>query len=596
MPLTVDLRIAPGDPLITRTAAYILQKHRAALPDLGQVAVLLPDQTGCAQFRSQLLEQLALINTPSVIPPWCGTFREWARYHIAPTRTLISEQSRRLLFIEALEHHSHLFREENKWQVTLALLTLFDELNLQQITITENSADWEQRIQLAYGLDNAHTHLQQEASLVHTLWHAWHQQLDASQQVDNSLAYVEALVNIASNDNHDGTHYYFLTTAGYTSAELSCIELLQQQQRCSVIDFDASIKSELPAWNFIQNTFEHTAGPLLSRADKLQSQARLPFSVYLAASADKETRAIDVQIRQWLLAGCNSIGVVCEDRKLSRRLRALLERAHVPLDDMAGWSLATTSAAAVLERWLECIETDFDYRAFLDVIKSHFISSGDHEHHLKNVYRLEHDIILHENISHGLARYKKQLKYRLDRLPHWPSKSYDEIGALLDDIEAIATPLQSLYRSNAKHQLNQYLEALTTSLQALGMQQSFNDDAAGLRILQTLDDMRNSIRCANPTLGWQDFRNWLGMAFEEQLFSPTTETSAVQLMTLDQSRVLKHFDALVIAAADEQHLPGHADSSPFFNQGCAQITRPAGMGTTTRATPAPFQTTAALCQ
>ena len=565
MPLSVDLAIAPGDDLIARCAEHILQHHGDALPDLGQIAVVLPDHSGCTQFRSQCLEQLERNNIHAVIPPWCGTLRERMSTHTVQPRTLISEHSRRLLFIEALEQHSQLFREENKWQVSIALLKLFDELNLQQITITENSADWEQRIQLGYGLENSHSHLQQEAALVHTLWHAWHRQLDDSQQIDTSLAYVEALANIADKNYTDNTYYYFVSTAGYSNAELDCIALLQQQQRCSVIDIDASIKSQHPAWQFIHNTFDYTAAPLQSRVKIISSAARLPCSVFLATSADTETRAVDVQIRRWLLEGCKNIGVVCQDRKLSRRLRALLERAHVPLNDMAGWSLATTSAAAVLERWLECIETDFDYRAFLDVVKSHFLVQENREHHLKNIYRLEHDIILHEKIGHGLERYKKQLKYRLDRLPHWPSKSYDEIGKLLDGFETIAAPLQALYRSNSKHALSQYLDALMTSLAELGIKQSFNDDAAGQCILQTLDDMRSSIHTANPSLHWQDFRNWLGMAFEEQLFSPHTEASVVQLMTLEQS-ALKKFDALVIAAADEQHLPGHADSSPFFNQ------------------------------
>jgi ATP-dependent helicase/nuclease subunit B len=55
------------------------------------------------------------------------------------------------------------------------------------------------------------------------------------------------------------------------------------------------------------------------------------------------------------------------------------------------------------------------------------------------------------------------------------------------------------------------------------------------------------------------------MALEEQLFSPQSHSSVVQLMTLEQA-ALKRFDALIIAAADEQYLPGRAETSPFFNQ------------------------------
>ena len=40
------------------------------------------------------------------------------------------------------------------------------------------------------------------------------------------------------------------------------------------------------------------------------------------------------------------------DRKLVRRLRAVLEHANIAVNDAAGWALATTSAAVVIEWWL----------------------------------------------------------------------------------------------------------------------------------------------------------------------------------------------------------------------------------------------------
>jgi ATP-dependent helicase/nuclease subunit B len=55
------------------------------------------------------------------------------------------------------------------------------------------------------------------------------------------------------------------------------------------------------------------------------------------------------------------------------------------------------------------------------------------------------------------------------------------------------------------------------------------------------------------------------MTLEQQLFSPQTAPAPVTLMSLAQAECL-HFDALIIAAADKQHLPGKPDASPFFNQ------------------------------
>src|SRR3989304_1660878 len=77
-----------------------------------------------------------------------------------------------------------------------------------------------------------------------------------------------------------------------------------------------------------------------------------------------------------------------------------------------GLALSPTSAAATLERWLEILEEDFDHQPLLDFLKSPFIlPDEDTDSRLETVYRLEQDIILHENIARGLNRYTQHLKY-----------------------------------------------------------------------------------------------------------------------------------------------------------------------------------------
>ena len=46
--------------------------------------------------------------------------------------------------------------------------------------------------------------------------------------------------------------------------------------------------------------------------------------------------------------GKQEIAVIAQDRVVSRRLRALLERAGVLVADETGWKLSTTRAAAAL--------------------------------------------------------------------------------------------------------------------------------------------------------------------------------------------------------------------------------------------------------
>ena len=143
----------------------------------------------------------------------------------------------------------------------------------------------------------------------------------------------------------------------------------------------------------------------------LQEHPESPLSGHLAilpaSSPEQEARAIDLQVRQWLLDGKQSIAIVTEDRRLARRVRALLDRAGIGLEDTGGWALSTTSAAAALERWLETVEEDFAHQPLLDVLKSPFIFPDDDRDQLANsVYRLEQDIIQRENIASGMQRYR----------------------------------------------------------------------------------------------------------------------------------------------------------------------------------------------
>jgi len=413
--------------IIEQAVTQLLEQFKSSLPHLDSITVFLPNSSAAQDFRAELLRQIKNSGYSAVIPPWIGTLKEWINSNITlpdPSCTIISEQTRRLMFIEALEQHPDLFNEENKWQVSLSLLKLFDELNLHHASVSESSEEWLNTVQKAYNIEQTHTQLQQEAKLIHTLWHAWHQQLQANSLLDSSSAYVIRL-HEATHQLPDNFYCYSLSNEQLLPCEKQFIQSLKDSKQCLTIEQTDSDKNYTQ--QFLQQAFAYDEAPLKNRVEHFKSlkhDQTLPFSIYASKEIENEACAIDLQIRQWLLAGTKNIGIVSEDRRLSRRLRALLERANVPVQDISGWSLATTSAAAVLERWLECIEEDFDYRPMLDFLKSHFVSlDDDRDELLNNVYRLEKDVIQHEGIARGLSRYKKHLHYRLKRLEHWPKDS-----------------------------------------------------------------------------------------------------------------------------------------------------------------------------
>ena len=163
---------AAHDDVITHAVRHLLDRFQPALPNLHSVAFFLPNSSACTSFRKILLEQLPESYNQAVIPPWAGTLNDWLNEFIQlpeSSLTIISEQTRRIMLIEALQQYPALFKQENKWQVTLALLKLFDELNFHNASISDNADEWLDTAQRAYGIDQKHEHLEQEASLVHTL-------------------------------------------------------------------------------------------------------------------------------------------------------------------------------------------------------------------------------------------------------------------------------------------------------------------------------------------------------------------------------------------------------------------------------------------
>ena len=585
--------------ILQYTANFIFDTFADLSPDFSELVVLLPHSQVSHQFNETLCRSLTT-ELGAIIPPWTGTLKAWAQYFVSnqhPDYPILNEHSRQLLFIEALQQHPSLFKEENQWQVTQALLNLFDELALNQEYIFTSPEQWRLQLQQAYGMSEPHQHLLNESNLVYTLWHAWQQQLNDNQLYDETADYISRLRN-ATTAITEPHHFICLGVSHYSRSEQDFIQNLVNSNQCHIIDYGTTIicgeHADEPGhafFEFIKDTYlQPTATGMTSGQQSFKQRARryaekypdqhaadLPFSVYLAADEEQQIRAIDYHVRSSILAGKNNIAIISEDRKLSRRLRALLERSNIQLQDKAGWSLATTQAATIIERWLECIEEDFSAYPLLDCLKSPFINitaatlneAATADDFKKNIYRFEHDLVFHENVSSGIDQYRSVLKDRLKRLSHWPAKSYDELINTLNFIEKAASTLSKYYADsnsgNTKIAVSDFIEGLFSSLDQLGIIQRYQNDEAGLDLLRTFDALRQSTHHSNPRLSWYDCRIWLGMALESQLFMPVTGNTYVQLMTLEQASHLT-FDCIVIAATESQHYPGSAKNHPFFNQ------------------------------
>jgi len=572
------LLIDSHQPFTDTLADHLLSEHNNLLPDLSQLLILLPNAQAVTQMRISLGKQ----SQQALIGGFIGSLDQWLKQNIAPTthaKKQINHATRQLLLLEALKQHADLFQADNHWQICDSLLELFDELSLSQHQwLNESMPVWVSELQKAYQIDEINNYLNQEAKIIHTLWNAWQEQLSDMQVVDEASALKYRLLEpLAKNTNQ--LIFYIVGMEQFSPLQQAwCEELSQSARVISVIQGNTSATTDIQKTpnddlKLLHNIYsqEHT---LYDKTRAYQNTEEKYFlqniKTFDAQSAEQETQAVDLKVRMSLLKGNRNIAVVTENRKLARRLRALLERADVAIQDTAGWALATTSAATVLERWLECIEQDFSYQAFLDLLKSPFFSTPEnYNHHLDLIYRFEQGIVLHENISNDLQRYKQAITHRQERLNISSASTAEQLFSLLNSIESAAEDLVHLYQQQKISTSDIWVNAFIKSIEKLGIYQQLENDIAGTRIQHELDSLIHAHSSAQPEMNWQDFRTWLGSALEREQFKPHDQNAVVKVMNMQQAQYCQ-FDTLIIAGANMQSLPGSASQHPFFNQSVRQ--------------------------
>ena len=578
-----------SDDLLAVTARRVIDKA-AALPDLTNTVVLLPDLQFAPQLRKQLLDEAARQGQQALLGPDISTLEQWLGKHTVVNQMVPGRAHRELLLAEALQANPSVFSGADPWQIATSLVALFDELTLHRVPVPEDVESFIEQLKSAYGVaDRLPEPLGMEATVVHRLWQAWHTQLAAENMLDPGMACLQRL----ASDQPDSKQYHFYL-AGFDAlhgAEIEWISRQLEANRAECILYPqqalTSEDSNRPmdilrkqasgqdtATNhrsrLLDAVFQPGLAPPGERAAAFSKQHGASpltgvLSILPASSPEQEAHAIELQVRRWLLEELQPIAIVTEDRRLARRVRALLERAGVSLQDSGGWALSTTSTAAALERWLETVEEDFAHQPLLDVLKSPFIFPDEDAQRLRHlVYRLEQDIIQHENITRGLQRYRDHIELRQQRLPeYWPTDTARELLELLNQLDQAADPLRSFIDGSPARPAA-ILAALQDSLEKLGMWQAFGADQAGERILYEWNLLHDAAQHSGIEMNWLEFRAWFGAALERHDFRPQAANSPVLLMTLQQAQ-LGSYAAMVIGACDREYLPVNSAASPFFN-------------------------------
>jgi ATP-dependent helicase/nuclease subunit B len=583
------------DPLLA-LAERLLERHVADIPDLTAHAVLFPQASAVPRFHHLLLEAGARRDIHALLPPRAQSLRSWAARHAALSAATLSQSAREALFLEALADHAELRRRYGTWPLIDSLSTLFDRLTLEGRAIDDDPEVFRRMIAATYGANAAPPEaLGTEAALVHTLWRAWRRQLAETALRDEPLAYVDALARSASAPPASG-HLYAAGFLDVSRTELDWLQRLAAAGRLTLfvqggIDAgsprrpDAPVRALMqalhaspppphapPRTRFVDSVFGDDEIPLLARAQAFAhaepvSAVAGRLRLFEAADAEEEAQAISLQLRSWWLVGKTNLGVITNDRRLARRLRALLERAGIGVEDAAGWALSTTSAATALARWLACIERDFHYDALLDFLRSPFISFGlPPARRAAAVNWFERHVVLAHRVHAGLVEFRNALEREQTRLDDAAEQQPGgDAREMLRRLENAVAPARAARHAGSRRGIDS-CRALRESIERLGLPAGFAVDDAGREILGVLADLEAALAAHDVVLAWPEFTRWLERTLEQRRFRPRLAGSGIELMSLAESR-LYHFDALVIAAANEEHLPGGIAPPPFFNDG-----------------------------
>ena len=545
--LAAITRHFPETDLLRSAAAAILAAEHARLPDLSACTLLLPNLHAVPAMAHALGQASGL---PALLLPHLTTLPQLAK-PVALAQTSVADSVRQGLLYDALRARKW-FPSELLWPLTGELLTLFDELTLNQVRLPESYEDFVEQLAHAYDT-SAGASLQFEARLVHALWHALRQDLGG--QLDSATTYVLQLSQLAQNAD---APLYGVGLADLTPVEREFFHRYSELQQVTLFATNTLTPEDTSASGIVLRAAwtNPAVDSLFERATALRSALpRSPLAAKLklfgAASLEEEARAAVLQIRLWLAAGHSQIAIVAQDRLAARRVRALLEREQILVRDETGWTFSTTSASALIMRWLDLVADDFYYQDLLDFLKSPLVfSSIERELRRDAVSALE--MLIREN--NAVTRLERYLEL---------ARNQQQANCL--------TLLQALDRARAGWQtrraqpLRAWLELLTDTLSQLGILAPLARDLAGGQLLEMLEHATAELSNANETFRFTEWRHWLNQRFENATFLDTGIDSPVVFTHLPATR-LRAFDATLLLGCDSAHLPAPPPASVFFNQ------------------------------
>jgi ATP-dependent helicase/nuclease subunit B len=526
-----------SEPLSEALARQLLDLHRDALPDLSGLIVLVPNHRAGQDFARALAHAAG---ARALVPPRITPLKAWAE---SAADGVAEPHSQRLARLHGVLRQQAWLGQVDKWALAQELLTLADELSAARL-----GGEIAGRIRALHADTLDRAALNRETALIEAVWRTLNQ--DDS---DPQARYARALRALAQQAS---APLYAYALGPLTAVEKRFFE--GYAERAPVQFFVTAEGSEGVAAT-LHAAWQTTEPPLKVRASALaaahpDSPLRGHLKLCPAAHLEAEARSVATWVAEQLQAGRRQLALIALDRETSRRTRALLERMQVLVSDETGWTLSTTTAAAVIDRWLSCVADDFPHTELLDLLKSPFVL-GDLAERQEPVLALE-GVMRKFGIACGMRDIQRA------------ARADSAAAQALPWLDLLSQAARSFSQSRAP--LHGWLTRLLTSLEQLAALPVLRADGAGAAMLNLLDQFREELANDRERYNFNEWRRWLDMALENASFMDTGVSSPIVLTSLPAARG-RVFEAVAIIGADAQHLPARATPGLFSQSIRAQL-------------------------
>jgi ATP-dependent helicase/nuclease subunit B len=499
-------------------------------PDLSRYTVLVPHYHAVQPFVAALRHEMA---APVFMPPRCYTLPAWAAE--VATHDPVPMALRLARLYDALRKQHWLPEGAACWGLARTLLDLIEELDAANLQPPASAAVFS--AQLAT-IERRYTHapLAMEAALIFALWRA-----DHSENAGHQRVYAQQLATRI----HTTTAPVFLLGL----SELSGLErraLQQLAERVSVVDLPTAVRFPERAHALRVAWATDTATPLRDRAAALAADMpHSPFQdalqYYAATDLEDEAQTAALWVHQRIAAGDRHIALIALDRLAARRLRALLERSDILIQDETGWSFPTTVVSHVIDRWQALFADDFYHRTVLDFLSSPYCLADLSAFERQQAIAELNTVYVRTGVVRGL-----------DAIKHVTDERTPIARAVLARLHHAA----QLFHPQART-LADWLARLDELFIRMGITPALEADSAGQQLLHLLATLKAAV--APPALNNTRYQRsewaaWLAQGLEAANYQETHITSTVRLTHLAAAR-MRDFDAVLCLGADARYLP-----------------------------------------